>query len=305
MYHSNILKWQDYLVHHNYGGTMWTEFLKVNRKKQLETYDEYRKRITLDYAKSKNIDIPLIGKFDEIIKRLDTIILKMNNTSFIPPSIPIAPPMNLPPMPKQQREQEKEILTINKIKKSGEDTNEPLQVRLLNELKKKLEERRINNEGSGIDITHNPLSSDEIQKKIGCKFILYENMDDVKDINQLLPMTLILYQLAEIGHFCCVFENEEGINFFDPLGYAPDDELKMAGGYAPDHDFTYLVQLLENSDKPIVYNEHKLQSHKTSTCGHWCSVRMICRGILCDDFAKCFKNVKDRDETIVKIYNSL
>jgi hypothetical protein len=155
------------------------------------------------------------------------------------------------------------------------------------------------------DLTHSPLNNGEIQQKIGCKFILYENMDDVKDVRQLLPMTLILYQLARVGHFCCVFENNEGINFFDPLGYAPDDELKMANNYAPDHDFTYLLQLLSKSDKPIIYNEHKLQAKSTATCGHWCTVRMACKDLYNDEFAKCFKGLKNRDMTIAKIFYSL
>ena len=77
---NNIVKWQEYLLHHNFGGTMWTEFLKSNRKKQTETFDEYRKRVSNEYAKSRKIESPLIGQFDDIIKRLDTIISKLNIT---------------------------------------------------------------------------------------------------------------------------------------------------------------------------------------------------------------------------------
>jgi len=158
------------------------------------------------------------------------------------------------------------------------------------------------------DITHSPLCSDDIVQKVGCKFILYENMRNVKDINELLPYTLILYELAKVGHFCCVFENKEGINFFDPLGMKPDEELMGAGEHAINdlgHDFTYLIRLLGNSNKPIIYNNYKLQAHSTSTCGDWCGVRMVCRGLYCDEFANCFKGVPNRDTTIVKIFNSL
>lgn len=160
-----------------------------------------------------------------------------------------------------------------------------------------------------MDITKEPLNNEDIQNKINCKFILYENMHNINNIEQLLPATLILYQLRGdgVGHFCCVFENSEGVNFFDPLGFKPDEELKLMNSpiNSIGHDFTYLLRLLANTNKPIIYNNHKLQSHKTSTCGHWCTVRMACRDLYCDEFAKCFTGIKNKDLLIAKIYNSI
>ena len=155
-----------------------------------------------------------------------------------------------------------------------------------------------------MELIHTPLNNIDIQNKVGCKFILYSDMDNVKNIEELLPCTLILYELAKVGHFTCIFENEEGINFFDPLGFAPDEELKN-GAAAPDHDFTYLVRLLEYSSKPVIYNNHKLQSHGTSTCGHWCTIRMMAKKLYCDEFAKCFNRVKNKDLIVAKIFNDL
>lgn len=295
----NILDWKKYLMYHNIGGSIWTEFQKANKKKSNETYEEYRLRLSKEYLKSKAMKDPIIGKFDDIIQRLDIIISKMGTNNYIPPELPLAPRIP-PPPPPPPPSQPYEKLPPSKLPKGPTqlDTRELL----ILELKKALEKR---NTGSGIDIIHNPLSCEEIQRKIGCKFILYENMHKINDIRELLPFTLILYQLAYVGHFCCVFENSEGINFFDPLGYAPDDELELSNGYAPKHDYTYLVKLLSKSDKPIIYNEHKLQSKKTSTCGHWCSVRMLCSELYCDEFANCFKNVPNRDITISRIYLNL
>ena len=97
------------------------------------------------------------------------------------------------------------------------------------------------------------LSNVDIQEKTGCKFILYRDMHKIKDISELLPQTLILYELAKIGHFCCIFQNDElgknTINFFDPLGYIVDDELNNISkgrGKRLHHDFTYLTKLLSN-----------------------------------------------------------
>lgn len=307
---TNMIRWQKYLTKHNFGGNVWTEFEKANKKKKNETYTDYRKRLSEEYARSKNIKTPVMGKFDDIIERLDTIISKMNNQTFIPPALPVAPPMNLPPLPPppppmQKREPEKEF-NIPKQHKVIDDTNEPVQVRLLNELKRKLEAREAKErKGSGIQSIHIPLSSDEIQNKVGCKFILYEDMKNVKDISELLPMTLILYQLADVGHFCCIFENDEGVNFFDPLGYMPDDELKLVREDVQNHDYTYLLRLLTKVNKRVIYNNYKLQSRNTSTCGHWCAVRMITRKMYCDEFAKCFKGCKNRDAVIAYIYNEI
>lgn len=151
---------------------------------------------------------------------------------------------------------------------------------------------------------YKPLSNLDILRKLpNCKFILYENMKYVKNIEELLPKTLILYQLSpECGHFCCIFENDEGINFFDPIGLYPDSELNY-GGSAKNHDFTYLTRLLAQSDKPIIYNEHHLQKMNTNVCGHWCYMRLIFYLISCDDFFGCFKNIKDKDKMVYKLYN--
>jgi hypothetical protein len=153
-----------------------------------------------------------------------------------------------------------------------------------------------------------PLNNIDIQNKVGCDFILYENMMNIRNINELLPKTLILYQLHKVGHFCCVFKNDEGINFFDPLGIYVDDELLLT---SPDrkhklhHDFTYLTKLLSDvKDTPIIYNEYQLQGHKTSTCGDWCAIRMIYSDLFNDEFKDCFNGIKNRDKLIVKLYNS-
>ena len=154
---------------------------------------------------------------------------------------------------------------------------------------------------------HKPLNNEEIQHKVCCKFVPYEDMHKIKSIDELLPCTLILYQLAKVGHFCCVFENSEGINFFDPLGIFVDDELLKT---SPDrihrlhHDFTYLTQLLANQTKPVIYNQYKLQAHHTSTCGYWCTIRMIYKDIHNDDFKRCFRGITNRDKLIVKLYDS-
>ena len=152
-----------------------------------------------------------------------------------------------------------------------------------------------------------PLSNLDIIKKVKCKFYPYEDMYKITSISDILPKSLLLYQLADIGHFVCIFRNREGINFFDPYGYKPDEELKMMPIERRDkmhHNFTYIIRLLLNQKLPVIYNEYKLQANDTATCGHCCTIRMLFSDMSNDDFAMSFKGIRDKDEKIVKLYNS-
>jgi hypothetical protein len=152
-----------------------------------------------------------------------------------------------------------------------------------------------------------PLSNIQIQKKVRCKFILYQDMHKIRNINELLPKTIILYQTARVGHWCCVFENSQGINFFDPLGFFIDEMLyRVSYDEATNihHDYTYLIKLLASQDRPVIYNEYRLQKSGTTTCGYWCTVRLIFSDVENDEFYDCFKNIHDKDKLIVKIFRS-
>jgi len=142
---------------------------------------------------------------------------------------------------------------------------------------------------------------------VNANFHPYEDIHKFEHINQLIP-SIILYQLSDIGHFVCVFRNKEGIQFFDPLGFFPDDQLKNANSEAINflhHDYTYLLKLLLESNEKIIYNQYRLQNIKTSTCGMWCVVRLLLSDLTCDQFYKLFKDKKNKDKTIVDIFNGL
>lgn len=160
---------------------------------------------------------------------------------------------------------------------------------------------------SVIYIMVRPLGHIEIVKKIGCKFIAYEDMYRVNSIKYLLPKTLILYQLAYIGHFCCVFINAEGINFFDPIGTNVDEWLFVTRNkkYSKHHDFTYLTKLFVDSGMNIIYNEHCYQDPGANTCGYWCATRMKYSHLYNDQFYNIFKNIAFNDNKIKKIYDTI
>jgi hypothetical protein len=116
-----------------------------------------------------------------------------------------------------------------------------------------------------------------------CKFFPYKDIHKCKSIEDLLPCSLILYQITpNIGHFCCIFINSEGVNFFDSYGIFPDDELKKMDinrrtDPALFHNRSYLANLLFEAHSHgfnIIYNEIPLQSKGTATCGKWCYDRL-------------------------------
>lgn len=159
------------------------------------------------------------------------------------------------------------------------------------------------------DLTHTALSDRDVTRLVPhCQFVPYEDVHQFQSLRQLLPKSLLLYELARVGHFCCVFENNEGVNFFDPLGYQPDEELLLAN---PEYieryhqDYTYLIRLLLQTKRPVIYNEYKLQASGTSTCGHWCTLRLLCSKLTNEQFVSLFDNVDDRDQIVAEVFQGL
>lgn len=147
------------------------------------------------------------------------------------------------------------------------------------------------------------LSNIDIMRKVPCKFYTYAQLRNVKSLSELLPKTLLLYMPHKIGHFCVIFVDGKGqVNFYDPLGYPPDRKGYL-GGY--DKVKTkYLSRLLTQVPK-IIYNEHPLQAHHTMTCGHWSACRLAFAGLTNEEWFSCFKNTKNKDDKIIRLYNSL
>jgi hypothetical protein len=160
-----------------------------------------------------------------------------------------------------------------------------------------------------------PLSNTDITSKlqlygINVNFLPYVQIKYVKNINDILPC-ILLYQLHfPIGHWCCLFRNDEGINYFDSTGNVPDELLitnfdNILGRKKLNADYTYLNRLLYENGEKVIYNEVELQPPETMTCGFWAGVRLLTSNIMNDDFVKIFKlmPVEVREDKIVKCWN--
>ena len=79
-----------------------------------------------------------------------------------------------------------------------------------------------------------PLNGMELLKQLDFKpnIITYDNIHLYKDLDELLgdsKACILLYLTKEnYGHWCCVYENDDGhIIFFDSYGFIPDDQLNF------------------------------------------------------------------------------
>jgi hypothetical protein len=109
------------------------------------------------------------------------------------------------------------------------------------------------------------------------------------------------------GHWVCVFRNKNGnTEIFDSFGTFPDGTLKDIN---PDfrketnQAYKHLTSLLVKGGQPVEYNDKKLQSNVSSTCGRWCVYRMMRNDLTIEQFQNLFKGIKNKDNKIISLTN--
>jgi len=161
------------------------------------------------------------------------------------------------------------------------------------------------------------LDENEIMKLVDnkSKIVLYSDLHKYRNLHELLSphgAAFILYQQKpEYGHWTVLFRQSTNvIEFFDPYGVFPDDELKWTEPHMRDQlnmNYPYLTALLYNAPRnyTLTYNEHKFQSSRAgiNTCGRWCATRLSLRDITLNEFIKMNANDKQKDETITILTN--
>jgi hypothetical protein len=139
--------------------------------------------------------------------------------------------------------------------------------------------------------------------------------DDINDVLEPFGCFVLLYlSKKDYGHWCCVIEHPDRIEFFDPYGTYIDDELENISGdfrKRSDQLFPHLTKLLFESGKPIEYNEYKFQKKGTNinTCGRHTAMRVLMKHLLLDDYhdfitktAKRLKTDPDGLVTLMTLY---
>lgn len=129
------------------------------------------------------------------------------------------------------------------------------------------------------------LSDGDIRKILGSdiKIFTYPQLKQFRNISSLFDdkgrcIVLYLTNSETSGHWCCLLNKGDHIEFFDPYGEAPDDVvdgLPKSRMEQLDMDSPYLTRLMKASGLPVYYNTHSFQKEKDgiNTCGRWCVVR--------------------------------
>lgn len=149
------------------------------------------------------------------------------------------------------------------------------------------------------------LSGREILKLVAGKASLhaYPELAKFKTLDQVLgrhKASVILYETERgYGHWVGLLKSDPcHVEFFDPYGMMPDDELKWIPIHfrkANNEMIPHLSYLILNSGCTIEYNHDKLQQLKdhVNTCGRWVATRINYRKLILKDFVKLMKMSKN------------
>jgi hypothetical protein len=175
-------------------------------------------------------------------------------------------------------------------------------------------------------LNYNKLNNDELTNKdlkkiLGkdIKIIAYPELAKVNNIGDIFDKKgrLILFWETEaknIGHWACMFKTPQNhIFYFDPYGLKIDATKKYINTQILQklkEIPNYLTELLlKYNDGHIYYNSFDYQSWKSdvSTCGKFCSVRLLHKDLNSDEFYdflndyKKSNKLKSFDDCVSKI----
>jgi len=161
------------------------------------------------------------------------------------------------------------------------------------------------------------LSGEDIMRmcKNKVKIISYEDMENYKTIDDVFDTnnaTIILYETQKnFGHWTLLLK-DKNLEFFDPYGLKPDEELNIDNKYnSRIHNgivVPHLTHLLNKSNYRIIINRKRLQQflENINTCGRWCVARVLLRHFTLSKFQKLFTdNVNHTPDFWVTAYTLL
>jgi hypothetical protein len=114
----------------------------------------------------------------------------------------------------------------------------------------------------------------------------YNHIDDILTNNACI----ILYETSNNrGHWCCIFKRRNIIEFFDPYGLPPDNQLLFISNsfrVISDQKHPILSLLLIKSPYRISYNQYQYQQYspKISTCGRHVGIRLLLSNLSNDQY---------------------
>jgi hypothetical protein len=168
-----------------------------------------------------------------------------------------------------------------------------------------------------------PLRGKDILKILNNKtnLIEYSTLYNINNLDDIFinGSCVILYRASPTNaHWCCVFLNKDGLNFFDPYGVILDNEINEITKINPLYSNKYynggekkLLKLFMNSKYNYLnYNEYKMQEMKQNinSCGRHVCCRLLFKDLSLDEYIKTlYKYTKNNylDDIVLKITNKL
>jgi hypothetical protein len=127
----------------------------------------------------------------------------------------------------------------------------------------------------------------------------YPYLKNVKHIDEIFgddgqAIMLYLTENEHTGHWVGLLRKNDHIEFFDPYGEKPDDELKWISRDKReelDQDKPLLSKLLRQSELPVVYNKVKFQKdgNNIETCGRHVATRLLHKDLSLPEYAEMIK----------------
>ena len=111
--------------------------------------------------------------------------------------------------------------------------------------------------------------------------IKYSDLDEIKDINELLPQDgykiILIESIKNTGHWVVLIRNNDSLIFFDSYGIYPDDELNFVSRLQNKllgNKYSTIRNLMKSSELKLFYSKTKYQKERPNinTCGRWCCV---------------------------------
>lgn len=157
-------------------------------------------------------------------------------------------------------------------------------------------------------LSKKPFSDKDIYElSNGTRILKYSELNNYRSLDELLKpykSAVILYEFKEnYGHWVAIIDHGNEIEFFDSYGYKPDYQIKfcnklLRGKFGLNY---ILTELLYNSGKDIIYNNHPLQSNnsKISTCGRYCAFRVAMKHLKLNKFLNLFKHNQMNNDMLI------
>ena len=154
------------------------------------------------------------------------------------------------------------------------------------------------------------ISVDRLRAISSFKVILYEDLVNIKDLNDL--DACILYMPVERrnnGHFICMWKDDKlgYYNYFDSYGLSPYQTSResqyMYETKIKDEDYLLNLMLKYKQNGGIItYNTKQFQKLNTSTCWRYCIMRLRHKDLTHKEFEEFMKYKNISYDELITLY---